>query len=104
MTSLGVLERTGEEGGGGGGEGVEGVTRRRGGAEGGAGWLKFLFFFSAFSAAPREIQVPTDGVEIHEPALEQRARHRLQPRVHPPVQLDLTYPLVRCNRLVKHRW
>ena len=48
MTSLGVLERTGEEGGGGGVEGVEGVTRRRGGAEGGAGWLKFLFFFSDF--------------------------------------------------------
>ena len=30
-----------------------------------------------------------DGVEIHEPALEQRPRHRLQRRVHPPVQLDL---------------
>ena len=65
MTSLGVLERTGEEGGGGGVEGVEGVTRRRGGAEGGAGWLKFLFFFSAFSAAPREIQVPKDGDSSH---------------------------------------
>jgi hypothetical protein len=59
------LERTGEEGGGGGVEGVEGVTRRRGGAEGGAGWLKFLFFFSAFFAAPREIQVPTDGDSSH---------------------------------------
>ena len=65
VTSLGVLERTGEEGGGGGVEGVEGVTRRRGGAEGGAGWLKFLFCFSAFSAAPREIQVPTDGDSSH---------------------------------------
>jgi len=40
-------------------------TRRRGGAEGGAGWLKFLFFCSAFSAAPREIQVPTDGDSSH---------------------------------------
>ncbi len=30
-----------------------------------------------------------DGVEVHEPRLEERARHRLQRLVHPPVQLDL---------------
>ncbi len=70
-----------------------GRGRRRGHAEtrrrGGGSWLKFLFFFSAFSAAPREIQVPADGVEIHELALEHHPRHRLQRRVHPPVQLDL---------------
>lgn len=35
------------------------------------------------------VEFGADGVEIHEPALEQRPRHRLQRRVHPPVQLDL---------------
>ena len=30
-----------------------------------------------------------DGVEVHEPRLEERPRHRLQRLVHPPVQLDL---------------
>src|SRR5690606_9302097 len=30
-----------------------------------------------------------DGVEVHEPRLEQRPRHRLQRLAHPPVQLDL---------------
>ena len=35
------------------------------------------------------IEFGADGVEIHEPALEERPRHRLQRRVHPPVQLDL---------------
>ncbi len=30
-----------------------------------------------------------DGVEVHEPRLEERPRHRLQRLAHPPVQLDL---------------
>ena len=30
-----------------------------------------------------------DGVEVHEPALEERPRHLLQRLAHPPVQLDL---------------
>src|ERR1035441_6460133 len=37
----------------------------------------------------QDVEFGADGVEIHEPALEQRPRHRLQRRVHPPVQLDL---------------
>ena len=51
----------GEEGGGGGVEGCGGAA----------------------------VEFGADGVEIHEPVLEQRPRHRLQRRVHPPVQLDL---------------
>ena len=35
------------------------------------------------------VEFDADRVEIHEPALEQRPRHRLQRRVHPLVQLDL---------------
>ena len=35
------------------------------------------------------VEFGADGVEIDEPALEERPRHRLQRRVHPPVQLDL---------------
>ncbi len=34
------------------------------------------------------VEFGADGVEIHEPALEQRPRHRFQRCVHPPVQLD----------------
>src|SRR5262245_50811645 len=34
-----------------------------------------------------------DGVEVHEPRLEERPRQRLQRLVHPPVQLDL---VVQC--------
>ena len=30
-----------------------------------------------------------DGVEVHEPRLEERSRHRFQRLAHPPVQLDL---------------
>jgi len=43
------------------------------------------------------IHIPSDGVEIHEPALEQRPRHRLQRPVHPQVQLD---PLVKVVKRV----
>ena len=59
--SVGVFELIGEEGGGG------------------------LVEAGGLAA----VEFGADGVEIHEPALEQRPRHRLQRRVHPPVQLDL---------------
>jgi hypothetical protein len=36
-----------------------------------------------------EIHLGADGVEVHEPRLEERPRHRFQRLVHPPVQLDL---------------
>jgi len=45
------------------------------------------------------VEFGADGVEIHEPALEQRPRHRLQRRVHPTIQLDLVVqrPKHRCD-------
>jgi hypothetical protein len=52
-----------------------------GGEEGGGGFVEAVGFAA--------VEFGADGVEIHEPALEQRPRHRLQGRVHPPVQLDL---------------
>ena len=47
------------------------------------------------------VEFGADGVEIHEPALEQRPRHRLQRRVHPPVQLDLVVQRLpkRCDSI-----
>ena len=44
---------------------------------------------ASLSLSSASLHAGADGVEIHEPALEQRPRHRLQRRVHPPVQLDL---------------
>lgn len=41
------------------------------------------------AAGGAAVEFGADGVEIHEPALEQRPRHRLERRVHPAVQLDL---------------
>ena len=35
------------------------------------------------------VEFGADGVEIHEPALEQRTRHRLQRCIHSAIQLDL---------------
>ena len=52
-----------------------------GGEEGGGGGVE--------AGGLAAVEFGADGVEIHEPALEQRPRHRLQRRVHPPVQLDL---------------
>ncbi len=52
-----------------------------GGEEGGGGFVE--------AGGGAAFGLGADGVEIHEPALEQRPRHRLQRRVHPPVQLDL---------------
>ncbi len=49
--------------------------------KGGGGFIHSLWLSS--------VEFGVDGVEIHEPALEQRPCHRLQRRVHPPVQLDL---------------
>ena len=40
----------------------------------------------------------TDGIEIDEPGFEQRPCHRLQCRVHPPVQIDL---VVECRQDVR---
>ena len=37
----------------------------------------------------RPFGLGADGVEVHEPRLEKRPRHRLQRLVHPPVQFDL---------------
>ena len=47
----------------------------------GGGWVE--------AGGVAAVEFGADGVEIDEPALEQRPRHRLQRRVHPPVQLDL---------------
>jgi hypothetical protein len=44
------------------------------------------------------VEFGADGVEIHEPALEQRPRHRLQRRVHQPVQLDLVVQRPKHHR------
>ena len=41
------------------------------------------------------VELDTDRIEIYEPALEKRLRHRLQRRVHPPVQLDF---VVQCPK------
>ena len=60
LAQLGVLEAVGEEVG-------EGLGQAR---------------VAAFGLG-------ADGVEVHEPRLEERPRHRLQRLVHPPVQLDL---------------
>ena len=43
----------------------------------------------SFGSPVSRPSVLAHGVEIDEPGLEQRPRHRLQRRVHPPVQLDL---------------
>ena len=49
----------------------------------------------------------TDGIEIDEPGLEQRPRHRLQRLIYPPVQLDLVVQGaqdVRDNALLFYGW
>ena len=53
------------------------------------------------------IEFGADGVEIHEPTLEQRPRDRLQRGVHPPVQLDLVVQRTKYRRdgfLLGKRW
>ena len=59
------------------------------------------------AAGGAAVEFGADGVEIHEPALEQRPRHRLQRRVHPPVQLDLVVQRPKHRRdgfLLGERW
>ena len=61
--------------------GTKGRVSEGGGEQGGGGFVEAVGFAA--------VEFGADGVEIHEPALEQGPRRRLQCRVHPPVQLDL---------------
>ena len=61
---------------------------------------KLMLIRRAGRLGSRPSALVADGIEVHEPRLEERPRHRLQGLVHPPIQVD---PVVQRSENVGDR-